>query len=150
VAKFNSVGLGGTFDHFHAGHALFLDISCHYSNQIHVGLISDKYLDKNPKKFRKSIEKYSKRVLRVDKHIKLRKKESTVVKIDSLGKEVKYASESDLEAIIVSQETYSGALQINTMRKSMKKELLTIILIPLVVSEERKKLSSTQIREQDL
>jgi len=149
VTKFKSVGLGGTFDHFHAGHALFLDISCYYSNQIHVGLISDKYLDNHPKKFRKRIHKYSKRALSIAEHTKLRKKNLTIVEIDSLGKDMKYASVSDLEAIIVSQETYSGALQINVMRKSLKKPPLTIILIPFVVSEERKKLSSTQIRGQD-
>ena len=149
MTKFKSVGLGGTFDHFHLGHALFLDISCYYSNQIHVGLISDKYLDNHPKKVRKKIQKYSKRALSISKHIKLRKRILTVVKIDSLGKDVKYASESDLEAIIVSQETYSGALQINAIRKSIKKKPLTILLIPFGVSEERKKLSSTQIREQN-
>jgi pantetheine-phosphate adenylyltransferase len=149
VKKFTSVGLGGTFDHFHEGHALFLDISCYYSNQIHVGLISDKYLDKNPKKFRKKIDKYSKRALSIVEHIKLRKKFLSILEIDSLGKDVKYACESDLEAIIVSQETYSGALRINKIRKSKKKGPMTLILIPFVVSEERKKLSSTQIREQD-
>ena len=66
MTKFNTAGLGGTFDHFHKGHALFLDISCYYSDQVHVGLISDKYLDINPKKFRKKIYKYSKRALNVD------------------------------------------------------------------------------------
>ncbi|MHA1444494.1 MAG: pantetheine-phosphate adenylyltransferase [Candidatus Hodarchaeales archaeon] len=149
MTKFTSVGLGGTFDHFHAGHALFLDISCYYGNQIHVGLISDKYLDKFPKKFRKKIYDYSKRTLSIVEYIKLRKKSWSILEIDSLGKDAKYASESDLEAIIVSQETYSGALQINTIRRSMKKNPLVIILIPFVVSEERKKLSSTQIREQE-
>ncbi len=148
MTKFKSVGLGGTFDHFHAGHALFLDISCYYSDQIHVGLISDKYLDNYPKKFRKKIHEYSKRALSIVEHTKLRKKSLVIVEIDSLGKDVKYASESDLEAIIVSQETYSGALQINAIRKSMKIPPLTIILIPFVVSEEKKKISSTQIREQ--
>ena len=103
MTKFKSVGLGGTFDHFHAGHALFLDISCYYSNQIHIGLISDKYLDNHPKKYRKKIQKYSKRALSITKHVKLRKKIIKVVKIDFLDKDVKYASESDLEAIIVSQ-----------------------------------------------
>ena len=149
MKKFTSVGLGGTFDHFHVGHALFLDISCYYSNQIHVGLISGKYLDKYPKKFRKKIQEYSKRTLSIVKHIKLRKKSVSILEIDSLGEDVKYASESDLEAIIVSQETYSGALQINAIRISMKKKPLVIILIPFVISEERKKISSTQIREQD-
>lgn len=149
MTKFNSVGLGGTFDHFHEGHALFLDISCYYSDQVHVGLISDKYLDTNPKKFRKKIYEYSKRALSLAKHMKFRNKTLTIVEIDSLGKDVKHASESDLEAIIVSQETYPGALKINAIRKSIKKDPLTIILIPFVVSEERKKLSSTQIREQE-
>jgi len=138
VTKFNTVGLGGTFDHFHEGHALFLDISCYYSDQVHVGLISDKYLDINPKKFRKKIYK-----------IKHRKKISNIIKIDSKGKDIEYASESDLEAIIVSQETYPGALRINSIRTSMKKDPFTIILIPFVVSEDRKKLNSTQIREQE-
>lgn len=149
MTKFNTVGLGGTFDHFHEGHALFLDISCYYSDQVHVGLISDKYLDINPKKFRKKIYKYSKRALNVEKHIKHRKKLSNIIKIDSKGKDIEYASESDLEAIIVSQETYSGALRINSMRSSIKKDPFTIILIPFVVSEDRKKLNSTQIREQE-
>ncbi len=149
MTKFNTVGLGGTFDHFHEGHALFLDISCYYSDQVHVGLISDKYLDKHPKKFRKKIFEYSKRALNIEKYIKYRNKSPTVIKIDSKGKDIEYASESDLKAIIVSQETYPGALRINSIRSSMKKDPLTIILIPFVVSEDRKKLNSTQIREQE-
>ncbi|MHA2276771.1 MAG: pantetheine-phosphate adenylyltransferase [Candidatus Kariarchaeaceae archaeon] len=149
MTKFNTVGLGGTFDHFHKGHSLFLDISCYYSDQVHVGLISDKYLDNHPKKFRKKIFEYSKRALDVEKYIKYRNKSSTIVKIDSKGKDIEYASESDLEAIIASQETYPGALRINSIRSSMKKDPFTIILIPFVVSEGRKKLNSTQIREQE-
>ena len=149
MTKFNTAGLGGTFDHFHEGHALFLDISCYYSDQVHVGLISDKYLDRHPKKFRKKIFGYSKRALKIEKHIKYRNKFPNIIKIDSKGKDIEYASESDLEAIIVSQETYQGALRINSIRSSMKNDPLTIILIPFVVSEDRKKLNSTQIREQE-
>jgi pantetheine-phosphate adenylyltransferase len=148
LTKFKSVGLGGTFDHFHAGHALFLDISCHYCDHIHVGVISDNYLDKTSKQFRHKIHSYSKRVSNVAERTNLRNKSLEVVEIDSLRDDMKYASESDLEAIIVSQETYSGALQINVKRDGLKKERLAIILIPFVISEKNRKLSSTQIREQ--
>ena len=149
MTKFDSVGLGGTFDHFHEGHALFLDISCHYSDKVQVGLISDEYLDNNPKKFRKKIFRYSKRVSGITKYVKSRGKSLNIVKIDSLGKDVKYASESELDAIIVSQETYKGALKINSIRRSLRKNPLTIILIPFVISRDQRKVSSTQIREQE-
>ena len=149
MTKFNSVGLGGTFDHFHEGHRLFLDIACHYSDQIQVGLISDKYLDNHQKKFRKKIYDYSKRALSIANHINYRNKSLTIVEIDSFGKDVKYASESKLDAIIVSPETYSGALKINSIRDSMKKDQLTVILFPFVVSEDKKKVSSTKIREHE-
>ena len=112
-------------------------------------MISDKYLDNSSKKFRKKILTYSKRALSLSKRVKHRNKSLTIVEIDSLGKDVKYASESELEAIIVSQETYSGALKINTIRRSLNKDPLTIIVIPFVVSKDRNKLSSTQIREQE-
>ena len=98
---------------------------------------------------RKKIFRYSKRVSGITKYVKSRGKSLNIVKIDSLGKDVKYASESELDAIIVSQETYKGALKINSIRRSLRKNPLTIILIPFVISRDQRKVSSTQIREQE-
>ena len=60
------------------------------------------------------------------------------------------ASESSLEALIVSQETLKGALSINERRMSNNKPTLKILVIPSVLRENGSNESSTKLRYDDL
>jgi pantetheine-phosphate adenylyltransferase len=147
IFKFEKLGLGGTFDRLHAGHKLILDLAAYYSDFIQIGLISEKYLLNRPKILGKHIQPFKKRSLSLLQYLKSRNKTCSIVTIDTLGKDKQIASKSDLHALLVSQETYSGAITINHERKALKKPSLAIVLSAIVTTNKGKKLSSSKIRE---
>jgi pantetheine-phosphate adenylyltransferase len=147
LVKYEKLGLGGTFDRLHHGHKLILDLASFYSKSIQVGLISEKYLRNSPKKLNEFIESFDTRQEALKSYLKNRNRTCVIVKLDSTGMDREIASESDLLALLVSQETYLGALAINSERKSLNKSPLTIILSPIATSEGGRKISSTRIRE---
>ncbi len=53
---------------------------------------------------------------------------------------------ADYEGIIVSQETYEGALKINQIREEKGFRPLIIVVIPLILDKKKNKISSTSIR----
>ena len=148
MPKFEKLGLGGTFDRLHTGHALILDLASFYSNFIQIGLISEKYLQKKPKILNKHIQSFEDRSTTLRNYFKIRHKKCSIVRIDSFGKDKQIASKSDLNALIVSQETFSGAIAINQERTVLEKPPLTIILSAIVTADTGEKLSSSRIRKE--
>jgi pantetheine-phosphate adenylyltransferase len=124
-----------------------LDLAAFYSDSVQIGLISRSYLSKHQKENGDRIQDYQKRASNISKHLNDRKASYSIVVIDKIGKDRELATKSDLKALVVSQETYPGALLINTQRKKIGKNPLMIILVPLVVSKKGSKISSTQIRK---
>ena len=149
MPKFQSVGLGGTFDRLHAGHKLFLDLAAYYGIEIQVGLIGDEYLANQKKSLNQLISNYEKRSKNLHEYVKLRDKSCTIIKINSLGKDRDYARDSNLNAIIASQETFQGASRINKARLQLNKDPLTIIIVPFVISTSGERISSTMLRKMD-
>jgi pantetheine-phosphate adenylyltransferase len=147
MPKFQSVGLGGTFDRLHAGHKLFLDLASYYGIEIQIGLIGDEYLANQKKTLSQLISNYDKRSKNLHEYCRSRNKICTIVKINSYGKDREYARDSDLNALTVSQETFQGASRINTARLQLKKDPLTLIIVPFVISANGKRLSSTMLRK---
>ncbi len=150
MLKFKSIGLGGTFDRLHAGHKLFLDLAAFHGTNIQIGLIGDEYLAHQHKELNQMIFNYEKRSQCLINYLKLRNRPCSLIKIDSIGQDKKYARDSDLNAIIVSQETFPGAVNINAARLQINKKLLTIIIVPFVISEDGERLSSTLLRKKNL
>ncbi|MFX0185767.1 MAG: pantetheine-phosphate adenylyltransferase, partial [Candidatus Hodarchaeota archaeon] len=143
------IGLGGTFDRLHAGHKLFLDIASFYGQNVHVGLISQNYLVKKPKDYNKIIQEYEKRRKEVEIYLSQRKTISLFSKITKPGMDRKLAEESKLNALVVSQETCSGAIAINHRRTENNKQKLTIIVIPYVTRDDGTLESSTRMRREE-
>ena len=148
MSKFEKLGLGGTFDRLHTGHELILDLASHYSEYIQIGLVGDQYLQSRPKILGDFIQPFSDRYSSLTDYLNSRNRVGSIVKIDTFGKDRQIASKSDLTALLVSQETYSGALAINNERKMLNKSPLVIILSAIVISNKGKKLSSSKIREE--
>jgi phosphopantetheine adenylyltransferase len=61
----------------------------------------------------------------------------------------KLASDAKLSALVVSQETCSGANTINRLRVSKGKSKLTIIVIPRVIRADGTLESSTKLRKEE-
>lgn len=144
--QFEIVGLGGTFDRLHSGHKLFLDIAVYYGKNIHIGLINPSYLSKIHKKSAKNIQTYQERQKNVEEHLLMRNAGNRISKIDSPGMDRTLAAESNLSALVVSQETYPGAITINQLRFKNKKPKVAIIVIPRVIRADGTLESSTRLR----
>ncbi|MFX0125860.1 MAG: hypothetical protein ACFFAE_19720 [Candidatus Hodarchaeota archaeon] len=149
MKQFVNVGLGGTFDRLHQGHKLFLDIAAHYGQFVHVGLISSRYLKKIQKKYFKMIQSFQFRKKEIENHLITRNTNILISSINNPGMDQKLASEGNLCALIVSQETCSGANAINRIRTTQCKSKLTIIVIPRVIREDGTLESSTKLRREE-
>ncbi|MBY9018083.1 MAG: pantetheine-phosphate adenylyltransferase [Candidatus Lokiarchaeota archaeon] len=140
----NKVGMGGTFDHLHDGHKSLIMIALSLSEKVVIGLTSDNLLTK--KKFRSKIDNYQKRLEILKSYIS---ETSDLSRVEIIKLEDPYGppiNEADYEGIIVSQETYEGALKINQIREEKDFKPLIIVVIPLILDKKKNKISSTSIR----
>ena len=126
-----------------------LDLAAYYGFEIQIGLIGENYLAQNKKVHGESIFPYPEREKLVINRLKHRKKTCKIIKIDSIDKDREYAVESELDAILVSPETFGGALLINRNRKQLQKKAMAIILVPFVTSKNGTKISSSTLRKED-
>lgn len=137
--------MGGTFDHLHQGHKYLIQTGLAFAKQLVIGLTSDDTL--KSKKYASKIESYHVRKLNLENYItditSLERVEITELK-DPYGPPI---HEPDYEGIIVSQETYEGALKINEIRTEKGFKPLLIIVIPMIKDKNNDIISSTAIRE---
>ena len=56
-------------------------------------------------------------------------------------------SDPEYDGLIVSQETYSNAVKLSELREEKGLSPLILIVIPLIRDKDRKKISSTAIRQ---
>ncbi|NLI62807.1 MAG: phosphopantetheine adenylyltransferase [Methanosarcinaceae archaeon] len=150
------VVLGGTFEFMHDGHVRLLDEAFRLLKEnescvsivkgiVHIGLTSDKmagskshYVSayENRKKMleieiKKIIEKYG-----------LNEENYMITKLeDPLGS----AIVEDYDYIVVSPETKTGALKINEIRREKNLKEIKIKVVPFVLADDEKPISSTRI-----
>ena len=139
--------MGGTFDHLHEGHKLFIKIALSISEKVEIGLTTQDLL-KN-KQFSLALEDFETR----KEHLELFISSTTdlkrvkIVEIRNWVEMDKYAQDPDYDGLVVSQETYNNALKLNESREKKGLNSLVLIVIPLIKDKENKKISSTSIRE---
>ncbi|MFO8019224.1 MAG: pantetheine-phosphate adenylyltransferase [Promethearchaeia archaeon] len=142
---FELVGLGGTFDHFHEGHALLIKTALKVSEKVMIGLSTEKLL--KDKEYKENLESYDVRknhlVQFLKRHSALEQAEVCELN-DPFGPP---AREPDYEGLVVSQETYEGGLKINELRQEKGLEPLVLIVIPILTDQADNKISSTDIRK---
>ena len=141
----NLVGMGGTFDHLHIGHKFLIETALSLSHEVHIGLVNQEML-KN-KKFASKIENYDTRKKNLENFIKSVSSSDRVKIIELRDPYGPPINDPEYEGIIVSQETYKGALKINEVRENKRFKPLIIIVIPMILGKDNQKISSTSIRE---
>ncbi len=138
LMRFKKVAVGGTFDRLHLGHKALLDRAFELGGEVIVGVTSNAY-DKNS-------ESYSARKRNLEMYLK--GKNYKIVKLeDAYGPAI---ADREMDAIVVSSETKPRALEINGIRQESGLELLELIVIPLIMAANGRRISSTRIRNGEI
>ncbi len=140
-----TVGLGGTFDHLHAGHERLLRVAFDIGSKVVIGLASDQLLSN--KKFKENLQSYEERALNLERFAEKlrRKKDLAIVKLtDPFGPAI---TSPDLDIHVSSEETFASAQKINEMRRNNGLKPLILVMIPMVLKADGVRFSSTGIRQ---
>lgn len=149
MEKLNLVATGGTFDYIHIGHIKLLSTAFEISDHVIIGLTSDGFV----KRFKLTCNiknNYRRRLFNLKKNISLNFKDAnyTILKLeDEFGPVI---SSSQIQAIIVSEETLVKVKQINKIRISNCLEPLRVIVVEIAKSSDGKPISSTRIRNGEI
>jgi len=135
--------VGGTFDHFHAGHKRILDFAFHNAENVTIGLTTGPLSEKE---FQKSVEPYHIREEYLKSYLeenKFEKRGSIEVINDIYGP----ASDgSQFDSIVITRETKPNAQQINEKRVKSGLPALKILSVPFLKGKDQKIIRSTRIR----
>ena len=148
--NYSTVAVGGTFDRVHAGHRLLLGATAMVTNKsVFVGITSDKLLQN--KSHRDKLQSYdfrSKSAVSYMENVNPKIRVTPGPLTDPLEPPL-CATEENFNAIVVSEETISGAHEINRVRRGLGFPPLVIIVVGLLYSHagnEGSKLSSSDLR----
>ncbi len=139
-----TVVIGGTFEELHAGHIKLISEAFKIGDHVVIGLTSDKFAEETRRRKVISYEKRRKRLERLITASGWRKKYSIVEINDPYGPTV---YEKELHVIVVSTETFDGAIRINQQRMKKGMSPLLIHVIDLVETITGEKISSTSIKK---
>ncbi|GJJ68990.1 pantetheine-phosphate adenylyltransferase [Entomortierella parvispora] len=150
--EYENVVLGGTFDHLHAGHKILLSMTAWIaSKRVVCGVTDDSMLQS--KKYKEELESLNTRVDAVKRFLRAFKR-SLVIEVvpihDIYGPT---ATDTNIQAIMVSKETLKGGEAVNKERDSRGLSQLAIEVIDVIsptetaVDEVHLKISSTYIRQ---
>jgi len=141
--KYRKVVVGGTFDRLHLGHKALLRKAFEVGGYVYIGLTSDEMIRNKP--YAEKILPYEHRLRDLIKFIEVNG--YTDYRIMKIHTAIGFADRiKGLEAIVVSEETYKGALFVNRARKEKGLKPLEIVVIPLVKAQIGGKISSSLIR----
>lgn len=145
---FDLVGLGGCFDHLHVGHHRLLEMAFRLGKNVAIGLSTEELL-KN-KAYKDKIQSYEVRkknlIQYIESNLGVTSEFIQIIPLnDPFGPAI---TNANLEAHISSVETHQGALMINDLRIKNGLKPLVLVIIPLELGIDGKKLSSTDIRKQ--
>ncbi|KAJ3822075.1 hypothetical protein EV361DRAFT_793415 [Lentinula raphanica] len=140
---FPVVALGGTFDHLHAGHKILLSMAAWIASQKVIVGVTDSTLLKS-KSNAHVLEPLEMRKTNVRTFLELFKPglEYDIVTIDDVYGPTGW--DPNIQALVVSRETISGADMIATHREKQQLAKLTVFIIDVISH------TSSNITEQDL
>ncbi len=142
------VVVGGTFDKLHTGHQHFLTHAFTQGARVTIGLTSARYVRRYKKG--KGIAPYSKRYQVLTSWLRREgyAARTTVVPLDDPhGSAV---LPDGFDAIVVTEDNYLVAHQINLKREAIGLPALVVIRVALVAAQDRTPISSTRIRRGEI
>lgn len=141
--KYTSIAVGGTFDHIHTGHRALLKRAFDTSEFVVIGLTSDVFAASEGKVVEHDFEYRRLQLLEYLTNA-YPDRQYLITKLDTKFGQGIFTK--DIEAIVVSSETSHSVKAANRKRSEIGLAELKIEIVPLVVAEDGKKISSTRIR----
>ena len=147
MESFDLVAMGGTFDVIHNGHMALLKKSFSISSKVIIGLSSDQLAVKRGKS---PVNDYSKRLSLLESTIEKNFPNSSY-EISKLENDFGPAVvEGSVKAIVVSEETSTKGLHLNKLRAERNLPPVEIVVVPMVLAEDGKAISSTRIKNSEI
>lgn len=140
--KYSVVGLGGTFDHFHAGHAWFLEQAALFSETLIIGVTTEALL--KDKAFADSIESCDDRANSVKAFLTARSIPHEIVPLSDVAGPA--LSDERIQAVVLTEDTLRGGEAINRLRTEHQLAALPIEVVPLQKTAADELMSSHSIR----
>ena len=142
------VCLGGTFNILHDGHKSLIDKALELAGDdgsIHIGIVIGDII-----KNKRNVNSFDFRKRVVLEYISGKKKKGVLVVVLPIKTRFGVAVDKDYDFIIVSPETKNIADEINIKRKENGKKELNIFVVPFVLAEDGKPISSTRILNKEI
>jgi len=147
MESFDLVAMGGTFDVIHNGHMALLKKSFSISSKVIIGLSSDQLAIKRGKSL---VNDYSKRFSLLESTIEKNFPNSSY-EISKLENDFGPAVvEGSVKALVVSEETSTKGLHLNELRAERNLSPVEIVVVPMVLAEDGKAISSTRIKNSEI
>ncbi len=140
MGRTQKVVIGGTFGYLHKGHIALIRKAFEVGDFVYIGLTTDRYVHRL--KPRHSIPRYSERRKEL---VKLLRGFGKGYKIEPLEDKYGPSATGDFDSIVVSEETFPVAIEINRIRKRRGLHLLSIIRIDYVLGEDSRPISTSRI-----
>lgn len=147
MTRFELVAMGGTFDIIHKGHITLLKHAFEISSKVIIGLTSDELAIRRGKKLNNN---YEKRFENLENIIKNNFPNSGyhISKLDDdFGPAV---LEENVQALVVSEETSYQGPKLNQLRNEKDLPPLEVIVVPMELADDGKRISSTRIRNSEI
>lgn len=147
MSKFNVVAMGGTFDVIHKGHIALLSKAFEVSNKTIIGLTSDQLAAKKGKTL------WNDYITRLENLVTLieQKFPNSNFHISKLDNDFGPAVlKGEVEALVVSEETSYQIDILNEKRKEKNLSPVSGIIVPMVMAEDKTRISSTRIRNSEI
>ena len=144
---FDLVAMGGTFDAIHSGHMALLNKAFSISSKVIIGLSSDQLATKKGKNL---VNDYSKR-LSLLKSVIEKNFPNSSYEISKLENDFGPAIiEGSVKALVVSEETSNKGLLLNDLRAERNLPPVKIVVVPMVLAEDGKVISTTRIKNSEI
>jgi pantetheine-phosphate adenylyltransferase len=148
MRQYRKVAVGGTFDQLHKGHKALLGKAFEVGEMVAVGITSDCFVAKLGKQHRTaSFEDRKRDVLAYLDTQGLADRVEIVPLNDSFGLTI---TNTDLDAIVVSQETERIAWAINRKRQSIGNKPLEVVVVTMIHADNHSPISTTRIRRGEI
>ncbi len=137
------VVIGGTFAIIHKGHLRLIEKAFRLGDMVYIGLTSDAYVLRHKIT---PIKEYSKRKRELHAIAKrFSGKTGARFSISRIDDRYGPSTTGNFDVIVVSQETYGAAREINRIRKAKGLKQLKIVKVSYALAYDKKPISSTRI-----